>query len=390
MAKLNTAQKRRQKELKRRKKKQLQAQKQKKHSSVAPDLSGLPKLSETLLEFAGGLLDIPNAPKAYIENTIGMVSMCWNIGIMEQEQGREMRQKLTNMLRDDTMDDSQEGFESQIDAFIMARRLLYRNDPRFIVDYSVTWDYAGDFHLQIASTILPEDSRFSFDEDDLSCGLSAKTQETITSLSTPLTDEQRRIVESIYEGYALLDKKDKTSEGAACDLWLNVWSHVKELYKDIASIDEILPLEELFLSNWCTDVEMYLHNAGVGNPVYFNKRIVFCRDFCEQFPSSHPQTLHNMRRAEAEALFFNGQHEQGEAAFEQLVNDYPDNAWGYIGWGDMYSMDTTPRSLSWPTDIDRARALYRIPIERQLEDAEDAEQRLKNLEQHDAPLTLDA
>ncbi|GAA4648231.1 hypothetical protein GCM10023116_04980 [Kistimonas scapharcae] len=389
MAKLNTAQKRRQKELKRRKKKQLQAQKQKNHTPVAPDLSGLPKLSETLLEFAGGLLDIPNASRDYIESTIGMVSMCWNIGIVEKEQGREMRQKLTNMLRDDTIDDSQEDFESQFDAFIMARRLLYRNDPRFIVDYSVTWDYKDDLHLQIASTILPEDSRFSFDEDDLSCGLSASTQKTLTALSTPLTDEQRCIVEWIDEGYKLLDIQDKHSVGAACDLWLNAWPHVKALYKDTASIDEILPLEELFLSNWCTDVEMHLHNAGVGNPDYFNKRIVFCRDFCEQFPSSHPQTLHNMRRAEAEALFFNGQHEQGEAAFEALVNDYPDTAWGYIGWGDMYSMGTLG-SVSLPTDIDRARALYRIPIERQLEDAEDAEQRLKDLEQHEAPETLDA
>ena len=27
---------------------------------------------------------------------------------------------------------------------------------------------------------------------------------------------------------------------------------------------------------------------------------------------------------------------KGEQAFEALIREYPDNVWGYIGWGDMY------------------------------------------------------
>lgn len=46
--------------------------------------------------------------------------------------------------------------------------------------------------------------------------------------------------------------------------------------------------------------------------------------------------MHNMRRAIAESHFSLGDTDEGEKCFEELIESYPKNIWGYIGWGDMY------------------------------------------------------
>ena len=43
-----------------------------------------------------------------------------------------------------------------------------------------------------------------------------------------------------------------------------------------------------------------------------------------------------MKRGEAESYFSLGKVEEGDPAFEALIEEFPDKVWGYIGWGDMY------------------------------------------------------
>jgi tetratricopeptide (TPR) repeat protein len=50
-------------------------------------------------------------------------------------------------------------------------------------------------------------------------------------------------------------------------------------------------------------------------------------------------TVHNYKRSLAETYYRMGQPEVGEKHFIQLIEDYPDNAWGYIGYSDEYWMD---------------------------------------------------
>jgi TolA-binding protein len=38
-----------------------------------------------------------------------------------------------------------------------------------------------------------------------------------------------------------------------------------------------------------------------------------------------------MKRAEAESYFALGKQEEGEKAFQDLVAEFPDSAWAYIG-----------------------------------------------------------
>jgi len=64
----------------------------------------------------------------------------------------------------------------------------------------------------------------------------------------------------------------------------------------------------------------------------------------------------NMKRAAAESYFSLGRIEEGEKAFEALTKEFPDEAWGYVGWGDMYAAFGLNNGAH--LDYEKARALY--------------------------------
>ena len=376
MAKRNIVQKRQQKALKHKKKKQAQHA----HKKFSTRHTGsLPKLSNILMKFATPLLG-DNKDKASVEGTIGMVIMCWNIGTVEYQAAQKMRDELINTFMAKLDEDLMEELEKEFDLLIAAKRAFFPDDPRIVVGYDLSWNMMGDYQLQVQSIRIPEEERLNpYDKEHSAFGLSAKTQQNIAELRTPATEEQAPILELIKQGSKLLLDEgtlilsEKTP--VACDLWLEAWEKVKDIYKDTHSINSIKAFAGMRLSDWCGELEMHLYDAGKEDPVYFNKRIQYCREFCREFPESDDQLIHNMIRGEAETLFFSGQFEQGEAVFKQLIERFPDNTRGYIGWGDMYSGNYS----DLPENPEKAEKLYQIPIDRQLEDAGDAQDRLDDL-----------
>ena len=138
----------------------------------------------------------------------------------------------------------------------------------------------------------------------------------------------------MQKGYDLIqtEGKDKTVEG--CKLWLQVWDHLKHRFtNDMKSIEDA---EKVFsgmqsLYNWCQDVEQELHNAGIYDQSFYQKRIEYCKEFYSFFPDSDELLIINMKRAEAESYFSIGKVEEGDRAFEAMIEEFPDNVWGYIG-----------------------------------------------------------
>ena len=371
MAKRNMAQKRQQKALKRKKKKQAQHTHQKSSVQYADSGDyGLSKLSQTLLDFAKPILG-DSGDKEFIEGTMGMVITCWNIGTVNYQEAQKMRDELDKAFIEDhgsfDSDETKE-FEQELDLLITARRTFYADDPRMVVEYDLLWNMVGEYNLRVKSILVPEDGRFDpNDKEHYNFRLSASTQQSIAELEVPATEAQAPIAELIEKGRQLLMKKGSAyAENApeACDIWLEAWEKVKALYQDTGSIDSIKPFAGVLLSDWCGELEMYLCDAGRKDPVYLEKRIHYCREFCREFPASDDLIIHNMIRGEAETQFFSGQYEQGEAVFRQLTEKFPGNAWGYIGWGDMYSGDY----IDLPENLAKAESLYQIPIDRQLDD----------------------
>jgi tetratricopeptide (TPR) repeat protein len=183
----------------------------------------------------------------------------------------------------------------------------------------------------------------------------------------------------MQEGYDLVqaEGKDKTVE--ACKLWLQIWDHLKHRFtNDMRSIEDA---EKVFsgmqcLFNWCQDLEQELHNAGIYDRSYYQKRIEYCREFCSFFPDSDELLTINMKRAEAESYFLLGKVEEGDKAFESLIEEFPDNVWGYIGWGDMYYHSNASNA---DKDLKKAKKIYQMALNINSEEKEYVIDRLESL-----------
>ncbi len=144
-----------------------------------------------------------------------------------------------------------------------------------------------------------------------------------------LTPEQQ-LDDLMQEGYRSLD----------CDLWLEAWEMVKQMatpqMRTVIAFDDAYPNLTQFVCNWCADLEMELHNAGLKDPVYHEHRSRYAREFLAQFPDEDADRYVNFLRAQGDALWNLGQRAEAEAIYEGLVERFPDEEWGYIGWSDHY------------------------------------------------------
>ncbi|MFT8709303.1 MAG: SEC-C metal-binding domain-containing protein [Sporolactobacillus sp.] len=180
--------------------------------------------------------------------------------------------------------------------------------------------------------------------------------------------------EWIEKGYEYADENHSI---AACDTWLKVWEGIKYRTKpEFQNLDGLNKHYEgsFFILNFCQDLESELDNAGLDDPTYFEKRINYCREFCAYFPDERVLVIHNMRRALADSYARLGQFEKAESEFKQLVHDYPENPWGYIGWGDLFFLEEKK-------DYPKARALYEkgLTLAKDPMDIEAVQERLVDL-----------
>jgi len=138
-----------------------------------------------------------------------------------------------------------------------------------------------------------------------------------------------------------------------------VLPRIPEDVKAIESLERVLGAEWA-LSSLVRELDRGLAFAGRSDPQHFERRIVFCRDVFERFPESEPDFVVQLRRGIADSLFYLGRHEEGEREYQALREDHPDEAWVYIGWGNMYGLNR-PNEAS-PQDLARAEELYRMGL----------------------------
>ncbi|KAF5415479.1 MAG: hypothetical protein C5S38_03935 [Candidatus Methanophagaceae archaeon] len=142
--------------------------------------------------------------------------------------------------------------------------------------------------------------------------------------------------EMMQRGY---DLKEERKLEECCNLWLEVWGHLKKrITSDMNSIKDvdIRVFNGIQLYNWCQELDMVLWNAGLEDTSFFRKRLEFCREFYHMFPDTDSSVIVNMKRGEANSYFFLSESEKGDEAFKKLIEEFPESAWGYIDWGDMY------------------------------------------------------
>ncbi len=181
----------------------------------------------------------------------------------------------------------------------------------------------------------------------------------------PDVTSSERLNELMQIGYELIDsdESDENDFAKGCTLWLQVWEGLKPRFAtsgitSIEDADKVFAGVECVL-NWCQDLEHALLAVANYDPSFYQKRFEYCSEFCSLLPDSDDLTIMNMKRAMAECYFGWGKIEEGDRAFERLTEEFPDNVWPYIGWGDMYYRYREPAVKA---DREKARRIYQMGL----------------------------
>jgi tetratricopeptide (TPR) repeat protein len=155
------------------------------------------------------------------------------------------------------------------------------------------------------------------------------------------------IDKKIMAGYEYLMKGNTVN---ACDAWLDAWEGIKTAIVEaqVKNIEELQVKYEWtqFLSNYIQDLEAELHNAGLSNKEYFQKRITYCEEMLELCGAYHGLLVENTRRAVADSHYSLGEKEKCDNLYSTWLEQNPDWGWGYIGWSDCYWFDKSKDTLN--------------------------------------------
>lgn len=161
-----------------------------------------------------------------------------------------------------------------------------------------------------------------------------------------------------------------------CKKWKQVWNSLKAHFtpemKDVKDADIILGGTQS-ISSWCQDYEEELGNAIIRDSKFHHDRLILCEEFLQFFPNSDEKILVTMLVGKATSLYGIGETEKGETEFQNLIKNHPNNAWGYIGWGDIYAFEMKPPNKK------RAIEIYSMALDKGLEDEEFARQNIHEL-----------
>jgi len=146
----------------------------------------------------------------------------------------------------------------------------------------------------------------------------------------------------IQNGYSFLMKRQSKK---CCDEWLSAWLGIKTLLQE-AGAKDVYELDKKyswtgFVSNYVQDLEMELHNAGIDDVTYHQKRIEYCEELLS-YCGDEQLITENTRRAIAESYAELGNQIECDKHFSEWLQNDPDWGWGYIGWSDCYYLFKAP------------------------------------------------
>ena len=145
-----------------------------------------------------------------------------------------------------------------------------------------------------------------------------------------------KINDQIELGYDYMYQHETTK---CCDEWLAAWEEVKTVMKE-AKINNIIELNKEkrfseFIINYAQELMFELHNAGIEDASYYEKRIIYCTELLT-YCGDDQNIKENTRRGIGESYTGLGDMETCDRLFEGWLQEDPDWGWGYIGWSDSW------------------------------------------------------
>src|SRR6056297_149616 len=135
--------------------------------------------------------------------------------------------------------------------------------------------------------------------------------------------------------------------GKAIFYWYIVFENLKSYFEEY-KLESLKEFDKIFngnqyVSNWVQDYDealrkVLMHSDKISKQE-IGRRKIDLLNFLLSLNLSEETTIHNHKRFLAETYYLMGQPEVGEKLFIQLIEEYPDNAWGYIGYSDQYWLE---------------------------------------------------
>ena len=183
----------------------------------------------------------------------------------------------------------------------------------------------------------------------------------------PVNSEFTQLDMMMQEGYGH-ELNGDSHKAVTC--WKDVFKEVTAYFEenhisDLKSFDDIFNGTQ-YVQNWVQDYDDALRktllDADEESKITVGKLKIDLLNFLLSLNPEAELDVHNHKRSLAETYFLLGQPEVGEQHFIQLIDEYPDNVWGYIGYSDEYWMDYSKNK-----DFDKAlkilnRAYNRLSI----------------------------
>ena len=143
-----------------------------------------------------------------------------------------------------------------------------------------------------------------------------------------------RINKQVEQGYDYLYQQEPVK---CCDEWLVAWEDVKtvmkeEKIKNIIEFNKEKRFSELII-NYAQELMFELHNAGIADARYYEKRIKYCTELLT-YCGDDQLIKENTRRGIGESYSGLGDMENCDRHFEGWLKEDPAWGWGYIGWSD--------------------------------------------------------
>ncbi len=183
----------------------------------------------------------------------------------------------------------------------------------------------------------------------------------------PVNPELIKMDMMMQEGYGH-EMDGDSNKAVSC--WKGVFDELTTYFEenhlsDLKSFDDIFNGTQ-YVQNWVQDYDDALRNSLLNADEESKEKIGKLKtallNFLLGLNLKDELNIHYYKRSLAETYYLLGQPEVGEQHFNQLIDDYPDNVWGYIGYSDKYWMDYSKHE-----DFDKAfsilnRAYHRLSI----------------------------
>ncbi len=160
----------------------------------------------------------------------------------------------------------------------------------------------------------------------------------------PVNSEFTKLDMMMQEGYGY-ELKGDSYEAVIC--WKDVFDEVTAYFeenhlRDLKSFDDIFNGTQ-YVQNWVQDYDDTLRKvllyADEESKITVGKLKIDLLNFLIILNQEKELNVHRYKRSLAETYYLLGHPKVGEQLFIQLIDDYPDNVWGYIAYSDEYWMD---------------------------------------------------